>query len=54
MREAAILAAIHYERRRIIHLQGYTMSDETARKCWATIEELYLAIQRDEPANRTG
>lgn len=48
MREAAILAAINFERRRIRHLHGYTMSDETAKRCWATIEELYTAIEKDE------
>jgi len=52
MREAAILAAINYESRRVRHLHGYTMSDETAKRCYRMIEELYRAIQTDEPFNR--
>jgi hypothetical protein len=55
MREAAILAAISFERRRIRHVHGYTMTNETARDCWAKIEELYAAIQKDErPFERSG
>lgn len=52
MREGVMLAAIHYEQRRVRHLHGYTMSDETAKRCHAMIEELYRAIQTDEPFNR--
>ncbi len=48
MREAAILAAINYERRRVRYVHGYTMSNDTARQCWARVEELYAAIQKDE------
>lgn len=48
MREAALLAAINFERRRIRFVHGYTMSSETAATCYARIEELYAAIQKDE------
>lgn len=48
MREAAMLAAINYERRCIRHVHGYTMGNETAARCWVKIEELYRAIQIDE------
>jgi len=48
LREAALLAAINFERRRVKFLHGYTMSNETAVNCWAKIEELYAAIQKDE------
>lgn len=51
MREAALLAAINYESRRVRHLHGYTMSAETANRCYGTIDELYRAIQTDEPFN---
>ena len=48
LREAALLAAIHYEQRQVRHVHGYTMSGETADKVWARIEEIYKAIQTDE------
>lgn len=48
MREAALLAAINYERRNLKHLHGYTMSDETAKRCWGQLEEIYRAIEKDE------
>jgi hypothetical protein len=47
MREAALLAAIHYEHRAIRHAAGYTMSEEATKSAWATIEELYHAISDD-------
>lgn len=48
MREAALLAAINYERRRIRFLAGYTMSDSTYMEAHAMVEELYRMIQKDE------
>lgn len=48
LREAAMLAAVHYEQRRLRRVHGYTMSNDTARKCYDRIEEIYKAIQTDE------
>lgn len=52
MREAALLAAIHYEQRCVRGLHGYTMSDEDAKRCWSTLEELHLAINKDDMRHR--
>ncbi len=48
MRVAAMLAAIHFESRKIRHVHGHTMTTETARRCESLIDELYAAIQKDE------
>lgn len=48
LREASLLAAIHFEARKIRYVHGYTMTDETATACWSRIDELFRAIQKDE------
>ena len=52
MREAALLAAIHYEHKRVRFLDGYTMNAEEADRAWSIVKELYAAIQKAEPHDR--
>lgn len=48
LRDAAMLASLHFEMRRVRHVHSHTMSAETAKHCWARIEEIMKAIQEDE------
>jgi hypothetical protein len=48
MREAALLAAIHYEYRQVRQMVGYTMTPRTAQRCHLLVEELFQAIEKDE------
>lgn len=48
MREACLLAAIHYENRNVRYAMGHTMGWETEHRVRDLLAEIQLAMQKDE------
>lgn len=53
MRDASLLAAIHFEGRKVKYLHGYTMTDETYIDAWSRVRQLEEIISKCEPGLQT-